>query len=122
MATFGRVAPAFHVRDIHKAIGFWTKVLGFEVAFTNGEPICFAIVRRDQAEVHLGVRPGAAGNCHCHLAVDAIDELHRACEAAGVTIRQPPKVQSWGVRDMIIADPDGNTMEIGEPAAEPAAT
>lgn len=118
MTKFGRVAPGFHVRNIREAIDFWTDKLGFDVAFTNGDPPCFAIVKRDEAEVHLGVKPKAAGHCHCHIIVEGLDELYRSCERAGVTIKQPPRVQPWGLRDMIIADPDGNTLEIGEPVAQ----
>ena len=88
------------------------------MTFTNGSPVCFAIVRRDEAEVHLDVRPKAAGQCHCHILVEGIDEFYRACETGGVTIKQPLKVQSWGLRDMMIADPDGNTMEIDEAVAQ----
>ena len=118
MVRFGRIAPGFFVRDIQEAIDFWTGKLGFELTFTNGDPLCFAIVRRDDAELHLGLRPEAAGQGHCHIIVEGIDELYRACATGGVTIKQAPKVQSWGLRDMIVADPDGNTVEIGEPVAQ----
>jgi catechol 2,3-dioxygenase-like lactoylglutathione lyase family enzyme len=115
--SFGRVAPGFHVTDIKRAIEFWTDRLGFEVTFTNGDPLCFAVVRRDAAEVHLSVKPESAGKCHCHIMVDGVEELSRSLTANGTTIKQTLKKQPWGLQDMIVADPDGNTMELAEPIA-----
>ncbi len=113
--TFGRVAPTFFVTDLDRGVKFWTQALGFELAFTNGAPVSFAIVRRDAAEIHLGIRPDQAGRCHCHIMVEGIDELAEQLDARGVTVRQAPRDQPWGLRDMVIADPDGNTIEIAQP-------
>jgi catechol 2,3-dioxygenase-like lactoylglutathione lyase family enzyme len=46
--------------------------------------------------------------------VDDLDAVHDLVRAAGVAIRQPPKVQQWGLRDIVIADFDGNTYELAE--------
>jgi uncharacterized glyoxalase superfamily protein PhnB len=40
---------------------------------------------------------------------------------AGVTVRQPPKIQSWGLRDIVVADGDGNTFEFAEAVGEAVA-
>ena len=114
MTVFRKVTPGFHVSDFDRAVEFWTKVLGFEVTFTNGSPPCFAILKRDDTAIHFGVNTEKAGTGHCHFVVEGVDDLYSACKTAGVEIKQAPKEQSWGLRDMIIADPDGNTMEVGE--------
>jgi catechol 2,3-dioxygenase-like lactoylglutathione lyase family enzyme len=113
--TFGRVAPTFYVSDLERAIAFWTEKLGFEVKFTNGEPAVFAAVRRDAAEVHLGVDAKRTGQCHCHFMVEGLEDLAGVLTQNGTTIKQPLKNQPWGLQDMVIIDPDGNTMEIAEP-------
>lgn len=120
-STFERVAPSFYVSSIDRAIEFWTKRLGFEVTFTNGNPVSFVIVRRDAVVVHLGVRPELAGKCHCHIMVKGIEELSRGLALNGTRMVQPLKKQSWGLQDIVIADPDGNTIEIAEPIAPPPA-
>ena len=114
MTTFRSVTPGLFVSDFDRAIRFWTDVLGFEVTFINGNPPCFGIFKRDGATIHVGVDPEKAGTGHCHFMVEGVDDLYPVCKEAGIEIRQAPKEQSWGLRDMIIADPDGNTMEIGE--------
>jgi uncharacterized glyoxalase superfamily protein PhnB len=40
--------------------------------------------------------------------------------SAGAPVRQPPKVQQWGLRDIVVADQDGNTFEFAEPTDEPS--
>jgi uncharacterized glyoxalase superfamily protein PhnB len=52
--------------------------------------------------------------------VDDLDAVYERLTQAGATIRQGPKVQPWGLRDMIIADPDNNSFEIAEPVGDAA--
>jgi catechol 2,3-dioxygenase-like lactoylglutathione lyase family enzyme len=118
MATFGRVAPSIPVADIQRAIQFYRDVLGFKVSFTNGEPVSFAVMSQGGAELHLGVQPGKAGSSHAHILVDDLDAVYQRLVRTGATVRQAPQVQEWGLRDIVIADPDGNTFEIAEPVGE----
>ena len=120
MARFGRVAPTIPVTDIERALRFYRDVLGFVVAFTNADPVSFAVINQGDAQLHLGVQPDKAGSIHAHLMVDDLDGIHDALRQAGIAIRQTPTVQSWGLRDLIVADPDGNSFEIAERLSEPA--
>jgi catechol 2,3-dioxygenase-like lactoylglutathione lyase family enzyme len=108
------------VAELERALRFYRDVLGFTVSFTNGDPASFAIIHQGGAQLHLVVQPGKAGSSHAHMMVDDLDAVHERLVAAGATVRQPPKVQEWGLRDIVIADPDGNTFEIAEPAGERA--
>jgi len=119
MATFGRVAPSIFVADMPRALHFYRDVLGFSVTFTNGNPISFAVIKQGDAQLHLGVAPGKAGSFHAHIMVDQLDAVYERLVQASATIRQAPKIQSWGLRDIVIADPDGNTFELAEPAGAP---
>ncbi len=114
MTTFHRAVPGLHVSDMKRALEFWTGTLGFAVTFTNGDPVCFAILHRDGVDMHIGLDPEAAGYGHCHMSVDSVDRLYERCLAAGVTVKQPPRLQAWGLRDILVCDPDGNTLEIAE--------
>lgn len=114
MPTFGRIAPSVPVADMDRALAFYRDVLGFAVTFTNGNPICFAALKQGDAELHLGVQPAKAGSFHAHLMIDELDPIYERLQQAGTTIKQPPKRQPWGLRDIVIADPDGNTFEIAE--------
>ena len=117
MTTFHRAVPGLHVSDMKRALKFWTDTLGFAGTFTSGDPVCSAILNRDGVDMHIGLDSGAAGYGHCHMSVDSVDPLYEPCLAAGVTVKQPPPLQSWGLRDILPCDPDGNALEIAEPPA-----
>jgi catechol 2,3-dioxygenase-like lactoylglutathione lyase family enzyme len=119
MVAFGRVAPSIYVCGIARSLEFYCNILGFSVVFTNGSPVSFAALRQDAAFVHLCVRPGSAGSCHAYIMLSDLDSFYGKLIRAGVIVRQPPKVQSWGLRDIVVADPDGNTFEFAEPSGEP---
>ena len=118
MARFGRVAPTIPVRNIDRALGFYRDVLGFEVSFTNGAPISFSAIKQGQAELHLRVDPGRASATHVHLMVDNLDDVYQALNQAGAKILQPPMLQPWGLRDLVVIDPDGNSFEIAESVSD----
>ena len=120
MPTFGRVAPTIPVADLERALRFYRDILGFTVAFTNGEPASFAVIIQGSAQLHLEVQPSKAGSAHAHIMVDDLDAVHKRLVGAGAAVRQAPQMQQWGLRDMVIADPDGNTFEIAQPAGKPA--
>ncbi len=51
MARFGRVAPTIPVTDIDHALRFYRDVLGFDVEFTNGDPVSFAVIKQGEAAI-----------------------------------------------------------------------
>jgi catechol 2,3-dioxygenase-like lactoylglutathione lyase family enzyme len=118
MAIFGRVAPTIPVADIQRALAFYCDVLGFTVSLTNGDPVSFAVIRQGGAQLHLAAQPDKAGSSHAHILVDDLDGVYQRLLRACATVRQSPQVQEWGLRDIVIADPDGNTFEIAEPVGQ----
>ncbi len=115
--AFGRLAAGIGVGDMARAIGFYRDVLGFEVVFQNGDPVIFTILERDQAELHLLLAPDYRGPDFnvAHLYVDNVDALHARCQAAGAPILKPVADKDYGMRAFVVADPDGNRIDIGTP-------
>ncbi len=109
--------PGFGVRDMVAAVEFYTTKLGFLVAFRNGA--VFAIVARDGIELSLALdRSGAkAGKGACYLKVTGINAIHDEVLANGVAMTHPLKTESYGVREFMVTDPDGNTLNFGEPVS-----
>jgi catechol 2,3-dioxygenase-like lactoylglutathione lyase family enzyme len=118
MVAFGRVTPTVYVHDMRRSLQFYCDILGFSVVFANGSPVSFAVLGQDDARIHLSVRPEGAGSCHAHIMLTDLDSLYDKLIGAGVIVRQPPKVQPWGLRDIVAADPDGNTFEFAELAGD----
>ncbi|KJC57783.1 lactoylglutathione lyase [Bradyrhizobium sp. LTSPM299] len=120
--------PQLFVADIEAACAFFTRKLGFAVAFTYGEPPFYAQVVRDVARLNLrcvAVPPidGALREREQLLAAsltvaaaDEIKQLFLEYQAAGVTFFQTLKRQPWGARDFIVKDPDGNLLLFAGPA------
>ncbi len=113
---FGRAAPTIPVRDIAKALAFYCGLLGFEKAFENGNPVVFVILVRDEAEVHLtlDVDHKATDRNVLHLMVSDARGLHGHLEASGANVVKGLRDQPYGLRDFIVADPDGNRLDIGQ--------
>jgi catechol 2,3-dioxygenase-like lactoylglutathione lyase family enzyme len=120
--------PQLFVADITAACEFFTSKLGFSVAFVYGEPPFYAQVARDAARLNLRHidRPVIDAGLRdreqllsASLTVataEMIESLFAEFESAGVTFFQSLKRQSWGARDFIVRDPDGNLLLFAGPA------
>ncbi|VVT24469.1 ScaffoldA20, whole genome shotgun sequence [Sphingomonas sp. EC-HK361] len=113
---FGRAAPCVCVRDIDVALAFYSGLLGFTKVFENGDPVGFVVLKKDAAEVHLSLkRDHRASTANVlHLFVGDAKALYALCEAAGVRVVKALADKDYGQRAFVIADPDGNRIDIGE--------
>lgn len=112
-----RIAATIAVTDIDRALRFYRDLIGLEVAFTNGDPVGFVILRRDGAEVHLTRDPRhvATANNVAHLLVDDVDGLCRRLESGGARIVKGVRDKDFGLRACVVADFDGNRLDLGQP-------
>jgi len=95
--VFGRLAPTMVVTDMDRSLRFYRDVLGMVPVFENGNPVSFAIVERDEAEL-----------------VDDAAALYQHLVSEGVAIVSPPRDADYGMRTFVFADPDGNRMDVGQ--------
>ena len=126
-----RTIPALPVADVEVALVGWTTRLGFSAAHVEDS---FAVLRRDDAEVHLWaaddtrwaertdladrpVRSGAesflAGTASCRIEVAAAEDLSALAVELGPTgVLHPshPEVTltDYGTEELHALDPDGN--------------
>lgn len=114
--TFGRAAPTIPVTSIDQALAFYRDVLGMRTTFTNGDPVGFAILSRDDAEIHLTlVRGHRAGAFNvAHLLVSDAAALFERCAGAGARIVKGLRDHDYGLRAFVVADPDGNRIDVGQ--------
>jgi catechol 2,3-dioxygenase-like lactoylglutathione lyase family enzyme len=116
------------IEDVEAAIDFYTTHLGFTLN-TSAAP-AFADVVRGPLRLLLsgpassGARatPGDAavpGRNRIHLVVDDLDLEIDRLRAARVPFRSD-LVSGPGGRQVLIADPDGNLIELFQPAPRPA--
>jgi predicted enzyme related to lactoylglutathione lyase len=115
---FLRSRTTLGVRDVGGSVDFYTRVLGFAVAASMGEPPTFALLGRDDTGLGLveQAEPAVAAFACCYFDVTGVEDLHRRCVDAGVTVTAPPTRRPWGAYDFVIVDPDGHQLAFGEVA------
>lgn len=119
--TFGRIAATVTVSDMPRALDFYVGVLGMTKTFENGNPVGFAIVERDAAELHLLREPDhrASANNVAHLLVADATALHQQLVSRGATIVKAMRDADYGLRTFVFADPDGNRIDVGQRLPSP---
>jgi len=108
--------PTLPVTHMDTAAAFYTGSLGFHLTFRNGAS--FAIVDRDGVELSLTtfeVSGVSAGQGRCYLKLTGIETLYSDYLAKGVSILHELREESYGMKEFLIADPDGNEITFGEP-------
>lgn len=125
MATDEKYASVrYLVDDVQAAVDFYTTHLGFTVNM-NAAP-AFADVLRGPLRLLLsgpassGTRATPAdaatpGRNRIHLAVDALDAEVTRLREAGLSFRSDV-VSGPGGSQILLADPDGNLVELFQPA------
>ena len=123
-ATDQYVGVRYIVDDVQSAIDFYTTHLGFELN-TDAAP-AFADVIRGPLRLLLsgpsssGARAtpadaATAGRNRIHLVVDDLDAEIARLRGAGLPFRSE-LVTGPGGRQILLADPDGNLIELFQPA------
>jgi lactoylglutathione lyase len=119
-----RSFPIVYVRDVPKALDFYTSLLGYEEQSRmppEGDPM-FVGLRRDQSELGLvhesspktlinqGIGDGARFEMFVY--VDDVDETVGKLRAADVSVLRDPETMPWGERIAYVADPEGNPVTV----------
>jgi len=107
------VTPSLWVRDVARAIEFYTSRLGFTLGFTWGEPMRMAGVRLGEMQIFLQQgEPGSAPG-RVYFAVDDADALHAYQRSRDVEVLTPPGDRDYELRDYTVADLDHNELTFG---------
>ena len=91
--------------------------LGFETEWTHGSPVSFASITKDGLMIFLqegGQHGGQHGGPQVvYMVANDVDAMHADLVARGAEIAQPPEDRPWGMREMIVKDPDANHIRVG---------
>lgn len=112
-------APVFVVTDLRASLAHYQEALGFDVAFTYGEPAFYAGVCRDRVAIHLQAAdrtPRAPGASQLTVFVSSADAIYAELRERGARIRKPPATYPYGMRDFDVEDLDGNVLVFGSEA------
>jgi catechol 2,3-dioxygenase-like lactoylglutathione lyase family enzyme len=116
------------VRDLARMVAFYRDVLGFLIEWDGKGPyaefkhegVRFSMYKRSELPALLGAEPSypAGLNGTFELAIDLphfadVDGEFAKLLAAGAKPVYQPRDEPWGMRSSMIADPEGNLIEIG---------
>ena len=117
--TVRHVVPIIKVSDIECALDFYCSGLGFTKEFdyslSESGPH-YAGLTFDGNHLHLSTFPGDGPTgtaTYCY--VDDIDAMYAGFQARGLVAQMEPTNQDWGMREVIVRDPDGNSLRFGSP-------
>lgn len=128
---FSWMTPILCVDDVPTSLTHYADVLGFQVLWSWGEEEAFdapshptfACVARGEYAIFLSEKSqGNAGSWLCLnvKSFEELDQVHAEYRESGAKIIEPPTNCSWGMREMVVEDLDGNTFRIGAAIPEDA--
>ena len=107
--------PNIFVTDFQTSLAYYNGPLGFRSLFVYGDVPFYAHVQRDAAILALRhvtkpVIDHTAGEALLSAFIEVPDAnaLHAALAVAGAQVWQTPRDEPWGMRSVIVNDPDGN--------------
>ena len=119
MSTLQRIAPVLPVRDVAKAIEHY-RALGLKAdpyAVVGPSGPFYGFVGSGDVELHLTLvrdLDPTANTSACYIYVADADALHASWTSSGVGGRfTPPADTSYGHREFVHWDPDGNLLRVG---------
>jgi catechol 2,3-dioxygenase-like lactoylglutathione lyase family enzyme len=116
------------VKDLKKMVHFYNEIIGIDIEWDgNGlyaefkhDGIRFAMFERDKLPELLGQVPsypqGINGTFELAINVgkpEKVDETYNSYIGKGAKSIYPPRNEPWKMRSSMIADPEGNLIEIG---------
>jgi len=103
-------STVFQVKDLAASLSFYREVLGFSQDFVYGP---YAGLHLGECWLHLcahAIWKRPVGGGAVVVFADDVDEYCATVKARGAKIALEPADQSYGMRDFVLIDPDGNVL------------
>jgi catechol 2,3-dioxygenase-like lactoylglutathione lyase family enzyme len=114
---FRNAIPILYCEDVLVSLRYYVETLGFENRWDWGDPPSFGGVSKDGVELFFCKEGQGNPGTWLSLFVDNVDEYFDFIKSKGATIISPPQTMEWGIREMLVGDPDGHRIRFGQPAS-----
>jgi catechol 2,3-dioxygenase-like lactoylglutathione lyase family enzyme len=118
-----KIIPLLRVKNINKAIAFYTGILNFQLKYPEEEinVFCTELIN-GEAELQLTETDGIFGIA-VNVYVNEVDNLFAKYISRGLItpkkenspVHEGPINQTWGTREFYVTDADGNTLRFISP-------
>src|SRR5687767_5116423 len=100
--------PIIRVDSLRAAQAYYRDKLGFKVDWDHGDPPNFGAVSRGDYQVFLCEQCQSGAGAWSMTFTKSVDKLHDEFVKRGAIVKMPPTNMEWGLRELHVADPDGN--------------
>ena len=118
------IAPQLVVTDVRRTAEWYRDYLGFEIlGYFFEEPPVYAIIRRDNVELHIGRSDTEATvsntqvrkmSMEAYVFVDDVQALYEEFKSRGIEMPYPPTKRIYERTEIEVTDCDGHKLIFGE--------
>lgn len=114
---FSSAVPILYSTDIRRSLDYYVNVLGFQNRWEWGNPPTFGGVSKDSVEIFFCKEDQGNPGTWLSIMLDNVDEFYESIKDKGVIKLTAPKTMEWGMREMLVQDPDGHIIRFGHGAS-----
>jgi predicted enzyme related to lactoylglutathione lyase len=108
-----RIVPDFQAPDPSAGAGFYSEVLGLEIAMDQGWIVTYAAPENPSAQISLMNEDASAPLVpDASVEVDDVDAAYEAARRLECEIVHPLTDEPWGVRRFFVRDPTGKVLNV----------
>lgn len=105
--------PIFNVHSLKASQAYYRDALGFTLDWDHGDPPNFGSVSRSETSLFMCEQCQSNPGAWVMVFTGNVDPLHEEFVRNKAIIRMPPTNMPWGLREMHVADLDGNVIRFG---------
>ena len=114
---FQSTTPILYSSDIERSIKYYTEILGFADSWKWDDPPTFGGVNHNGFNIYFCKDGQGHPGTWIAINVDEVDAYHDLISQKGATIVNPPQTMEWGLREMLVKDPDDHYIRFGQPVS-----
>lgn len=114
---FESIIPILYSSDIEKSIHYYIDILGFENSWKWNDPPTFGGINNGDVRLFFCKEGQGQRGTWFAVNVDDVDAYYETIKAKGAKVINPPQSFEWGMREMLIEDPDGHQIRFGQGVA-----
>lgn len=111
---FRHSVPILYSSDVRRSIRYYTEVLGFDAKWEWDDPPTFGGVSKDLVELFFCKEAQGHPGTWISVMVSDVDGLYQAASTKGAKIISAPEDKEWGMREMLIQDPDQHIIRFSQ--------
>ena len=114
---FQSIIPILYSADIDRSIRYYLDILGFDDSWKYDNPPTFGGISRGEVRIYFCRECQGSPGTWLAINLDNIDAYYEEITRRGAIVVNPPETMEWGMREMLVKDPDGHLIRFGQPVS-----